>query len=329
MHNLTGTEKAAVLLLAVGEEAAGAILAGMPRAEAAKVVVALSQLGRVDAAVADAVLREFNDTMAAGSKGPKPLVGDAASAKRLLKAARPHDAAAIDRELDLASPTLSETLAALPAPELARFLQNEHPQTVALVLAHLAPAHCGQVFKDLPQALRSEAIIRIARLTAVDPQVLADLEDAIRAGVGSSRRLAAQKKGGAKPVAALLAGLAESERDAELHRLEERDPALADEVRALLFVFEDIAGLDDRGVQEILKAAAEATLKLALKGASDGLKARLFANMSQRRAQALAEDLAATAKVRRSDVEAAQKELAALARRLMEDGKVLDPRSAA
>ncbi len=327
MRKLTGSEKAAVLLLALGEELAAAILAGMPRAEAVNVAGSLSRLGRVDEATANAVLEEFSARLAA--HGKPGLIGDAASAKRLLKAALPLSGDALDHAFGLASPALAETLAAFAPEDLARFLLREHPQTVALVLAHLAPRACGAVFKLLPAALHSEAILRIARLEAVDPQVLMDLEDAVRAGLGRTRQHAAQKRGGPAPVAAMLAGLDERARNEELARLEERDPTLAALVRELLFVFDDLAAVDDRGLQELLKAVPEAQLKLALLGAGEALAARFFANMSERRAQALKVDLAAMPKTKVSDVEAARKELAALARKLIEDGKIMDPRAAA
>lgn len=326
-RQLTGADKAAVLLLAMGEEAAGTILAGMPHNEAAKVVAALSRLGRVEEAVADAVLLEFSERLAHQDK--KFLVGDAAGAKRLLKAALPGQSEAFDQDLGLAGSTLTQTLAGFAAEDLARFLRHEHPQTLALVLAHLEPRPCGAVLKLLPESLHAEVILRIARLEAVDPQVLMDLEDSVRDGIGRNRTLHSQKKGGPAPVAAMLAALDQKAREEQLEKLAERDPVLADAVRALLFVFADLASLDDRGLQELLKIVPEAQLKLALKGASDELQARFFGNMSQRRAQALREDLAAMAKTRLSEVEAAQQALAGIARKLMEDGKILDPRAAA
>lgn len=327
MRKLTGSDKAAVLLLAMGEELAATILAQMPRGEAARVASALSRLGRVDEATAAAVLIEFSQRLDA--KGPKGLIGDAAGAKRLLQAAMPQRAEELSKDLDLASPALTETLAGLVPEDLARFLEKEHPQTIALTLAHLDAKPAGLVLKLLPQQLHVEAIQRIARLEAVDPQVLGDLEEAIRDGIGKNRVSASQRKGGAEQVAAMLSGLDEKTREMQLGQLEERDPDLAEAVRSLLFVFRDIAGLDDRGIQEILKTVAEATLKLALKTAEPALSERFFKNMSSRRAETLKDDLAAMPKVKVAEVEGAQKDMATLARKLMEEGKITDPKAAA
>lgn len=318
--SLSGAEKAAVLLLAMGEEHAPAILAGMPRAEAQRVVVALGRLGRVEQEVVDQVLLELSSRI--GRAPERGVTGDAHAAKRLLGKAL--GAGGLEVALDLGSPAMEETLAGVLPADLARHLAHEHPQTTALVLAHLDPKRCGATLKLLPQSLHTEILTRLARLEAVGPEILLELADTLKMALAQTRSAGA-RKGGAAPVAAALASLPDAERKRALDALEARDAELAAEVRALMFSFEDLARLAANALIEIVAKTPEASLKLALRGVDEAMLAAFCGAMSSRRAEALREELAGSAKAKLADVEAARRQMASLARQLIDEGKIQGP----
>lgn len=309
-------------MLGLGEELAGKMLSGMPPDEARVIVEALQRLGRVDGTEVDLAMAELAGRLAAKPKAP--LKGDAATAERLVRAATRgrENEDELTRLFDLATPALSQALAHAEPAALATLLRGEHPQTIALTLAHLTASACAATIKLLPHQHHTEVLMRIARLEPVDPEVVHELALSLKNGLERLRHSRRAEVGGAKPVAQMLGAMDPDDARRYLDRLEEQDPALADTVRALMFTFEDLARLEPRGLQEVLAAATEKTLVLALKTASSALSERIFAAMSERRATRLRDDLAALSKTPRKDVEAAQRELAALARQMVEEGRV-------
>ena len=324
LSKLGGADRAAILMLTIGEEEAARLLGTMPRQEAEAILHALSRLGRVDQATADAVRREFNALV---DRVKKPaLVGDPAAARRLFQKAMGND---LSRQEDLmqtfpddTSQELSQAVAGIAPPILARHLAQEHPQTAALVLAHATPKGAAAVLKILTPEFRTDLLTRIARQSAVAPDVLADLAACLRDLAATSRAATRSVKGGAVQVAALLGSLDAEARDREIAAIAVTDPDLAAEITGLMFVFNDLGKIDDRGFQEILREVAEPDLKLALKGAGPQVAAAFFRNMSSRRATALQEDLAAAPKMKKTDVDAAQRKIAGIAKRLIDEGKI-------
>jgi flagellar motor switch protein FliG len=322
-RQLRPADKAAIVLLALGEDLAGELLSRLPRAEARHVVEALQALGRVDEDVTDAVLTELATLLQSLETPRQVLLGDPASARRLLRVAL-GQAAADDVDLpDDGAEALRATVARFDAKSLAQVLRKEHPQTMALILAHAEAKLCGETLRELPAPLQIELVQRIARLDPVDPDTLHELDAALREAAETAGRTARTAVGGAPAVAAMLNALDSSAAKQHLEQLDERDPELAAAVRALMFTFDDLVRLDDRSLQELIKGVAEPQLLLALRGAGDELRDRLFSAMSERRAKMLRAELVAMRPVRKTDIETAQKAVAELARKLLDEGRIM------
>jgi flagellar motor switch protein FliG len=215
------------------------------------------------------------------------------------------------------------------AKSLANFLVNEHPQTVAVILAHLEPEKKGEVLKRLPEALQAEVVLRMANLEYIDPDLILELDNVLRSELSMMGTVEQATLGGTQPVAEMLNVMDKNTEQAIMSRIEEKDPLLAEEIRKLMFVFEDIIKIDDRGMQTLLKEVANDKLLLALKTANDDIKEKIFRNLSQRAANLLREDLETMGPARLSDVEAAQQEIVNAARRLETEGKILISRGGA
>lgn len=321
---LSGSDKAAVLLLALGDDLASQILGQLDPREVKRIVSALSRIGRVDEEEARAVLEEFQRLLMRPTQ--RQLQGGGDAARRIIAAAERVRGEDLGIKLEDGSSTLRETLLAIDARTLAGYLRREHPQTMALVLAHLDGKKCGDTLKLLPETLHVDLIERIARLEAVDPQILAELEESLHAELERTSLASQRPLGGATQVARLIAGMDEASARRFLDALEARDPGLAEAVRAQLFTFADLARLDDAGLRVLIAQTPRRTLLLAMKEAPAAVREGLLRNVSERARKTLLEDVAAQGKVRREDVEAAQRDMAALARKLDEEGKLAIPR---
>jgi flagellar motor switch protein FliG len=216
-----------------------------------------------------------------------------------------------------------ESLEMVDAKSLATFLVNEHPQTVAVILAHLEPEKKGEVLKRLPETLQAEVVLRMANLDHVDPELIAEIDRVLKNQLSNTATVEQASLGGVQPVAEMLNVMDKNTETAIMSRLEEKDPLLAEEIRKLMFVFDDIVKIDDRGIQALLKEVANDKLLLALKTASEEIRAKIFKNISQRAAEMLREDLSNMGPSRLSDVEGAQQEIVNAARRLEAEGKIL------
>ena len=175
---------------------------------------------------------------------------------------------------------------------LTNFIRNEHPQTIALILAHLDPQKCGEVLKMLPEALHTEIILRISNLDAVAPEIIDDIDDVLRNEIQAMGSISS-KIGGVEPIAEMLNLMDKSTEEQILDNLEERDPDLAEQIRQLMFVFDDLAKVDDRGMQEIIKNVKPEQWMAALKTSSEAVNELVFKNMSERAATMLREDMEA------------------------------------
>jgi flagellar motor switch protein FliG len=216
-----------------------------------------------------------------------------------------------------------ESLEMVDAKSLSNFLLNEHPQTVAVVLAHLEPEKKGEVLKRLPEALQSEVVLRMANLEHVAPELIADIDQVLKKELSSMSTVEQAALGGVQPVAEMLNVMDKNTETSIMSRLEEKDPLLAEEIRKLMFVFDDIAKIDDRGIQTLMKEVPNEKLLLALKTASEDIKNKIFKNISARAAEMLREDLANMPPSKLSDVEGAQQEIVNAARRLEAEGKIV------
>ena len=203
------------------------------------------------------------------------------------------------------------------------FLISEHPQTAAIILAHLDPSIASLTIRELPEDHRVEIIHRLATLERVDPSVIRALDESLQAEFVASGSVSGNKLGGIEVAAAVMGSLDRTTETTILTSMDEMDPDLAQEIRNLRFTFEDILKIDDNGIQMIMKEINQEDLLVALKTATDDLKEKLFSNMSERAGFMLKEDLESLGPTKISDVEKAQKKIIAICKKLEEDGKLI------
>ncbi|MBK9040400.1 MAG: flagellar motor switch protein FliG [Bdellovibrionales bacterium] len=321
--NLRGFEKAAILLNYLGPEAAKTLFKHTEDAEIRKLLATMQKYRIVPVEVTKRVLEEYYEMVSETSEyifsektTNKETVVDAVGEER---------ARGILGHLNVNSPAQRqlESLEMVDAKSLSNFLINEHPQTIAVILAHLEPEKKGEVLKRLPETLQSEVVLRLANLDHVAPELIAEVDRVLKAELASVGTVEQAALGGVQPVAEMLNVMDKNTETAIMARIEEKDPILAEEIRKLMFVFEDIVKIDDRGIQTLLKEVPNDKLLLALKTANEEIRLKIFKNISQRAANLLKDDLANLGPSRLSDVETAQVEIVNVARRLETEGKIL------
>jgi flagellar motor switch protein FliG len=321
--NLRGFEKAAILLNYLGPEAAKTLFKHTEDAEIRKLLATMQKYRIVPVEVTKRVLEEYYEMVSETSEyifsektTNKETVVDAVGEER---------ARGILGHLNVNSPAQRqlESLEMVDAKSLSNFLINEHPQTIAVILAHLEPEKKGEVLKRLPETLQSEVVLRLANLDHVAPELIAEVDRVLKAELASVGTVEQAALGGVQPVAEMLNVMDKNTETAIMARIEEKDPILAEEIRKLMFVFEDIVKIDDRGIQTLLKEVPNDKLLLALKTANEEIRLKIFKNISQRAANLLKDDLSNLGPSRLSDVETAQVEIVNVARRLETEGKIL------
>lgn len=320
-NKYSGAQKAAILLLSFGEDIAAEIFKNMTEFEIKRIGTAMSRLGRLDQEIVDEIMMEFYQILQqnrkffyGGNDYTRKVIGSA------FKGAEGED---LIEQLALGSSANLESLELIDPRSLANFIRSEHPQTIALILAHLDPKKCGETLKLLPEALHTEIMLRVANLDSVAPEIIDEIDDVLRSEIQAMGTISTQKIGGVEPLAEMLNQIDKATEEQILDNLEERDPDLAEQIRQLMFVFDDLVKIDDRGIQELIKAVSNDKWKVALKTASESVKDLVFKNMSTRAAEMLEEDMESMAAVKLSDVEAVQFEIVSIARKLEEEGKVV------
>ena len=203
------------------------------------------------------------------------------------------------------------------------FLELQHPQTIALIIAHLSTERKVDVLKKLPEGLQAEVVLRVANLDFVSPELIAQLDDVLKTELSTLGSIDTQQLGGVEPIADMLNMMDKNSEKNVMARVEEKDPELAEEIRKLMFVFEDLIFVDDKGIQELLKNVDNQKLTIALKTSPEEVKTKLFNNMSNRAATLLKEDLDALGPTKLSDVEKAQQEIVQQVKDLEAKGKAI------
>ncbi len=320
---LSGTEKAAILLLTLGEGRAGDILSRLDDREVQLLGQKISKLEYIPVKQMASVLEEFTRMM----ETPEAMVvrGDQFfknTISRSMDLKRQEDL--LDK-LDLeTSPDFFQKIKKLDARTVASFLRNEHPQTVALVLAHLERQQAGQVLALFPDNLQIEVVRRMANLDQVSPAIIEEIDAALREEIALVEEVGGRMVGGSQSVAEILNQMERTQEANILKRLEEEEQVeLAEEIRRYLFTFEDLLGVEDRGLMALLKEVNTQELALALKAASDEVKAKFFQNMSSRAAEMLQEELEIMGPARLRDVEGAQQKIIQVAKRLEAEGQLV------
>jgi len=317
-----GTERAAILLLSLGEQEAAEVMKHMGAKDVQRIGGAMTQLQNISRQDVSGVLTDFTVAV----EGQTSLgVGVDEYLRKVLTSALGEDKAAgvIDRILFGRSSKGLEALKWMDARAVAEVVRLEHPQIIAIVLAYLDPDQSAEVLAVFPEWLRTDVIMRIATLDGIQPTALHELDEVIeKTFAGKQGALKTSIIGGIKTAANILNFLDTSQEGSLIESIRKMDDALGSKIQDLMFVFNDLLDIDDRGMQEVLRAVPGEKLLLAMKGADDGLKEKIYKNMSQRAAEMMRDDLEAKGPVRLSEVEAAQKEILAIVRKMAEQGTV-------
>jgi flagellar motor switch protein FliG len=322
---INGPEKAAIFLMNLGEEKAAQVLANMDEREIQILGNYMSTLGEIDMELMDSVNKDFYSMVSTGSGGFN-MGGMDFLKTTLMKAVDPAKATEILNNISTPGEEMSgglETVRLLDPKVIASFIENEHPQTAAIILAHLEGNAASQTLRAIPEGKRMEIVHRLATLERVSPSVIRDLDEALQNEFRSSLAVSGNKLGGVEVAAKMMASLDRATEADILNSMEEVDPEMVSEIRSLRFTYEDILKIDDTGVQLVIKEIQHQDLLVSLKTASDELKEKLFSSMSERAAIMLSEDLESLGPMKISEVEKAQQNIIAVCKQLEEDGKIL------
>ncbi|MBE0569726.1 MAG: flagellar motor switch protein FliG [Deltaproteobacteria bacterium] len=316
---LTGHEKSAILLSLVGEETAAAVLQSLDMHEVGKITTQMSRLKTIRKETLETVLKEVTSII---SRDDVQFVAGDEYIKKVLSKGFGEDSATKVLERALKDAPF-DSLRWVDPWALANILMTEHPQTIAFILCLLEPVRAAEVLALFNEDLRANIAMRIAVTERIPETAIEEIRDVFDNQVEMGVSAAGIKVGGMKTIAEILNHSDRSTEEALFLKLEEKDKALADAIRELMFVFDDLVDLDDRSIQMVLKEVATEELSLALKTASDGLKTKIFKNMSQRASDILKEEISSKGPVKVSDVEKAQLKVVGIARKLEAEGKIV------
>ncbi len=316
-----GAEDAAILLMSLGEEEAAEVFKHLAPKEVQKLGETIAKLKSLTRERVDLVIEKF-DTQAASEHS---IVNDNDEyVKSVLRKALGDDKAQllIDRILQGSDISGIESLKWMDATSVSELLRNEHPQIVAAILVHLDSDQTADVLKLFPERQRNEVMVRIATLDGIQPSALKDLNEVMSKVLAGGERMKKGNLGGAKAAAEILNMLGSAAETAVLDFVREADNELAQKIMDNMFTFDDLEKLDDKGIQALMKEVQSESLVVALKGATPLLREKIFKNMSTRAAETLKEDLESRGPVRLSEVEAEQKEMLKIVRRLADEGQI-------
>jgi flagellar motor switch protein FliG len=317
-----GIRKVAAFLLAIGPESAGAILRQMDRDVVEDVTREVASLGMVPTDQQKEIVEEFYNVALAKQYANE---GGLAYARALLERALCKDEAT--RVMQQIEHQVHQQpfsfLQKAESENLLTFMQDEHPQTIALILAHLPSSKGSEILSGLPPAKQIEVVTRVANMEQTNPEVIREVEKGLEQRLSGVMTQQFQKVGGVEAVAEMLNLSDRATEKGILETLEAEDPELVEQIRRLMFVFEDILLVNDKGIQSLLKEIDNDELALALKTASEEMKEKIFSNMSERASQLIKEDMEYMGPVRLSDVESAQQRIVDVVRRLEDAGEII------
>ncbi|WP_448535031.1 flagellar motor switch protein FliG [Pseudothermotoga sp.] len=319
---LTGKRKAAILLVMLGPEKAALVLKHLDESDVEQLTIEIANLGKIADEEKKQVLTEFQDI----SKAREMIAqGGIEYAKEVLqKAFGPEKAMKIiERLVSNLQVKPFDFLRQADPLQLVNFLQNEHPQTIAVILSYLEPQLAGKILSAFPEELQIEVIKRIALLERTSPDVIRDIEKNLERKLSGFVMQTFSQVGGVDTAAEIMNSIDRTSERKIMEKLSYDSPELAEEIRRRMFVFEDIVKLDDRSVQIVLREVETRDLALALKGASEEVKQKIFKNISKRAAQLLQDELEYMGPVRLKDVEEAQQKIINVIRRLEEAGEIV------
>ncbi|MEJ2453744.1 MAG: flagellar motor switch protein FliG [Candidatus Thiodiazotropha sp.] len=321
VHSIGGVERAAILLLALGEKDAAELLRHMGPKEVQDVGLAMASLTDVTTDTMEGVMRQFVSTL---EKQTALGLGSDEYIRNMLTNALGEDKAGgvIDRILLGRNSKGLEQLKWMDPRAIAELIRLEHPQIIAIVLSFLESDQAAQVVSQFPERVRTDVIMRIATLDGIQPAALQELDEILEKQFSGATNVKSSSLGGVKTAAEILNMLDGAVESKLMEEITEVDADLGQELQDNMFVFENLIDVDDRGIQTLLREVSTEQLLLAIRGADEGLKDKIFKNMSKRAAEMLKDDLEAAAPAKLSDVEAAQKEILVVARRLADAGEI-------
>lgn len=319
-NSLSGHEKAAILLLSLGEDVASQVFSKLGEGEIAKLGKVMASMSNVSTMVKDSVLDEFVDQIADVALLPE---GGQFIKTTILKALGNEKGKVLVEDLENSRQGSLSEIKHLNAKTLSQFVRNEHPQTIAMILAHLEPFKSSEVMSYFPIDIKKDVLMRIATLEGISPDAIAEVEEVLTLELKSLGNQYGEKLGGTHAAAEILNQMDKSTEGSIMEKMDEEDPDLAGNIRELMFIFEDINGVDDRGIQTLLKDVSNEQLVMALKTASDELKDKIFRNVSERAAEMMKEDMESMGPVKLTDVETAQTVIVNIVRKLEDQGKIV------
>ncbi len=321
-EEISGVRKAAILLLSLDQEASSIILKQMPPKAIEEVTREMAAMRNIASRQRDTVVKEFYELALAQSWSRE---GGLEQAKLLLQSAL--DPKEADRILQQIRQQVRKTpfafLQKAESQNLLTFIQDEHPQTIALIVSHLPFHKASEILGGLPGPKQIEVVKRVANMEQTNPEVISEVERGLEARLSSMLTQSFEKIGGVNTVAEMLNLVDRTTEKGIMEGLEAEDPDLVEQIRRLMFVFEDINLVNDKGIQAVLKEVDNDELALALKTASPELKEKIFKNMSERASQLIQEDMQYMGPVRVSDVEGAQQRIVDIVRRLEDAGEII------
>lgn len=317
-----GAKKTAVLLLTLGEQFAAEVFKRMEREELAAVSKAMVEIDTVPKETVDEVLREYYHALITGRE---MIRGGQDAVRRLLLPNVDSDTAKYVTDfLNLdTGPQPFREIGKISPKLLAQILRNEHPQTLALILGNLPSDHAADLLTNLPAGVRTEILMRLAKLEAVPEEMLMAVDRVLQSQLIAMGGKEGKKVGGIAAVAEILNAVDRSTEEEVLAEIEEESTLMAEEIRNLMFVFDDVKTLEDRAIRELLKEISNEDLTMALRGSSDDMKALFFKNMSERAGNMIREDLEIMGPTRLADVEGAQQNIVKIVRRLEGEGRIV------
>ncbi|PCI06815.1 MAG: flagellar motor switch protein FliG [Gammaproteobacteria bacterium] len=321
IKEMSGPERAAIFMMSLGESNAAEVLKHMDPKEVQKVGTIMASLKNVSKDKVDSVVSEFVDTASGQSSVG---VDSDAYIRKMLNNALGEDKAGsvIDRILTSQNSKGLESLKWMDPRAVAEVVKNEHPQITAIVLSYLDSDQSAEILSHLPERAQSDVLMRIATLDGVTPAALLELNEVLEKQFSGSSNIATSGAGGVKVAADILNFMDGATEASITEAITEHDQELAEEIQGKMFVFENLIAIDDRGMQAILRDVQSEQLIIALKGADDVIKEKIFGNMSSRAAEMMREDLEAKGPVKLKEVEDAQKEVLAIATRLADAGEI-------
>ena len=319
---MSGMEMAAVLMLSLNEEDAAQIFRHLEPKQVQRLGMSMASMKDFSHDKVTAVHRQFIEDI---QKFSNIGIGSEDFVRKALVAALGEDKAGnlVDQIIMGSGARGLDSLKWMDARQVASIIQNEHPQIQTIVLSYLDPEQSAEIMSQFPEQVRLDLIMRIANLEEVQPAALQELNDIMEKQFAGAAGAQAAKMGGLKAAASIMNYLDTNVEGQLMDAIRDSDEEMSQQIQDLMFVFENLIDVDDRGIQTLLREVPGELLQKALKGADDQLKEKIFKNMSKRAAEMLAEDLSAMGPVRVSDVEAAQKEILSVARRLADAGEIM------